>query len=268
MRYHSYLLILAAGFWGTVCSQRLAAQPIEVRPNENVSFQLCFYYDNVPGNPPATNQNEVLQLSVFAYSGYHQHDDSSRPKGSLVTTSFVTDGAGCSPTLNYTAPAVAGMHPILITGGGTSNTQEIWVGAWVNNGTCCVQLYENNDLFYKPNGAQPEHPSWYGLNVSVPTISKMQTIGQQYHQQTGDKLCVNDMSLNWGGVFDLGPRYDGTFWHSPHSEHTFGLNVDLPFSCNQTIYQRTMFSIATANGGAAGGSIVVHTDHYHLRFAD
>ena len=58
-------------------------------------------------------------------------------------------------------------------------------------------------------------------NVSVPTVAKMQVIAQQYRQQTGHRLCVNDMSLNWGGVFDLGPNYKPGyhFWNPPHAEH-------------------------------------------------
>jgi len=75
------------------------------------------------------------------------------------------------------------------------------------------------------------------------------------------------MSLNWGGVFDLGPGYGGQYWQSPHGEHRLGLNVDLPFSCNS--HRQTMFNIAMANGGGAGpGGILVHPDHYHLRFVD
>jgi len=57
------------------------AQPIEVRPGDVVQFQLCFYWENVPGNPPASNLDVVLQPEVFAMSGYHWHHDSARPKG-------------------------------------------------------------------------------------------------------------------------------------------------------------------------------------------
>ena len=245
------------------------AQPIEVRPGEVVQFQLCFYWENLPGQPPASNLDVVLQPEVLPMSGYHAHHDPARPKGSVLPSSFRTNYDGCSPLLQFYAPTVAGEHSMQVYANATSYNQEFWVGAWANNGFCCVQLYENQDLYYKPNGAQPEHPDWYGFNVSVPTVAKMQTIAQQYRQQTGQRLCVNDMSLNWGGVFDLGPRdpYYGQYWHSPHGEHQFGLNVDLPFSCNN--YLQTAYNIALANGGGAGpGGILVHSDHYHLRFVD
>jgi hypothetical protein len=243
------------------------AQPFEVRPGEGVDFQLCFYWEDLPGQPPASGVFVVTQPEVFSMSGYHWHDDASRPQGSIQPSSFTTSGDGCSPTLRFSAPIVAGMHPISIYAAASYVTQEIWVAAWANNGNCCYQLYENQDLYYKPSGAQPEHPDWYGFNVSLQTAAKTQTIAQQYRQQTGQQLCVNDMSLNWGGVFDLGPRYSGQYWQSPHAEHRLGLNVDLPFSCNNNL--QTMYNIALANGGGAGpGGILVHSDHYHLRFVD
>ncbi len=250
---------------------KVNAQPIDVRPGWDVQFVLCFSWEDLPGNPPAVGIDVVLQAEVLPLSGFHSHHNSLRPKGSIQPTSFSTGGDGCSPTLSFSAPIVAGIHPIVVYAPGTANTQEIWVGAWANGGTCCVQLHENQDLYYKPTGAQPDHPDWYGFNVSVPTVAKMQVIAQQYRQQTGHRLCVNDMSLNWGGVFDLGPNYKAVyqFWNPPHAEHRMGLNVDLPFSCNDEIYRQTMYNIALANGGGAGpGGILVHSSHYHLRFVD
>ena len=126
------------------------AQPIEVRPGEVVQFQLCFCWENLPGSPPASNLDVPLQPDVFAMSGYHWHHDSARPKRTIQPSSFRTSGDGCSPLLQFYAPAVAGMHPIVIYAAATTYNQEFWVGAWANNGTCCVQLYENQDLYYKP----------------------------------------------------------------------------------------------------------------------
>lgn len=241
-------------------------EPLYVRPTEVLSFQLCFYWENLPGQPPATDQPVVLQLDVYAQSGWHAHHDSNRPKGTLSGTNFTTYGDGCTGSINYTAPAVAGMHPILITSPPSGYILDIWVAEWANNGTCCYPLSENADLFYKPGGAQPEHPGSYGFNGTMNTVSRMLTIAQQYRQQTGDRLCVNDMSLPSGGIFDLGPAYNGLWWKPPHSEHTKGLNVDLTFGCNS--HPQTMYTIAIQNGGGDGpGGIYTHSNHYHLRFA-
>lgn len=39
-------------------SATIYAQPIQVRPQQTVDFQLCFYYENAPGNPPAAYQSD------------------------------------------------------------------------------------------------------------------------------------------------------------------------------------------------------------------
>lgn len=258
------LQILLASIGPQMLATIAIAQPIQVKPTEQAGFQMCFYYENLPGNPPAVNQLYVLQLG-YQTGGYHSHDDGLRPRGTLQPTSFTTDGSGCSPFLYYTATIVSGRQSILITGGGTSNTQEIWVYEAADGGPCCVQLYAGADYYFQ--GTQPEHPSWYGYNGTLHVVNVMPTIASQFRQQTGRQLCINDMSLNWGGVFDLGPRYRGTWWNGPHGEHRKGLNVDLPFSCLDP-YRQTAYNIAVANGGGDGpGGVLVHPDHYHLRFA-
>jgi len=80
------------------------AQPIEVRPGEVVQFQLCFYWENLPGSPPASNLDVSLQPDVFAMSGYHWHHDSARPKWTIQPSSFRTSGDGCSPRAPVLCP--------------------------------------------------------------------------------------------------------------------------------------------------------------------
>ena len=38
-------------------------------------------------------------------------------------------------------------------------------------------------------------------------------------------MGYNDMSLVWGGMFDIGPPY-GQFWNMPHCSHRLGRGVD------------------------------------------
>ncbi len=79
-------------------------------------------------------------------------------------------------------------------------------------------------------------------------------------------MGVNDMSLPSGGRFDLGPRYNGTWWNSPHGEHMWGVNADIPYQYLGG-YNQTFLSIAAANGGSGGGPILSYSNHYHLRFS-
>jgi hypothetical protein len=123
-----------------------------------------------------------------------------------------------------------------------------------------VALPDHPDYF--KTGAQPEHPDgWWGTSNAVSRIGQ---IAAQFRQETGLRTGVNDMSLQWGGRFDLGPRYGGLWWKGPHDEHMLGRNADIPYAFLGTPEQREQFRvIANANGGnplPEGGT------HYHLRF--
>jgi hypothetical protein len=93
------------------------------------------------------------------------------------------------------------------------------------------------------------------------TLQAIQTISQSYRQQLNQRLRINDISLPWGGLFDI----QGD-WLPPHWTHREGRNVDV--------------SIISAEGGTvnsqllrnlvrqAKGRIVRerNPDHYHLSF--
>jgi hypothetical protein len=111
---------------------------------------------------------------------------------------------------------------------------------------------------------------------SATAITVLQTIFSMFRAQTGIVGSVNDMSLGWGGSFDLGPS-TGTancpltnhqFWTNVcrHAEHRLGKNADIPFSGLGT-GQPAFLDIANLNGGAGGGPILNEGNHYHLRFA-
>lgn len=91
--------------------------------------------------------------------------------------------------------------------------------------------------YYTMSGRTPAHPinhfaqSW--------TIDLWKQIAWQYHIEfpTAAVLNINDISLKWGGLFDVGPT--GTcfvddaqtvpceFWKSPHKAHQRGRQADV-----------------------------------------
>lgn len=208
---------------------------------------------------PYYGQPVWWSVVVFLNSGYHNHDDGNRPNGSLSTTSNYTGGDGCASTTFY-APLIAGQYQVTATTNVGEDTASIFV------------ILQSPYLQYLPTystyqivGVQPQHPSNpYG---SFHAVYEIQQIASQFNQTTGVVMGVNDMSLPWGGMFDLGPAYGGTWWHTPkHGEHMWGLNADIPYAYLGG-YNQTFLSIATANGGAGGGPILPEPNHYHLRFA-
>ncbi|MBI4654020.1 MAG: hypothetical protein HY752_03400 [Nitrospirae bacterium] len=51
-------------------------------------------------------------------------------------------------------------------------------------------------------------------------------IGEDYYKDFNATLGINDMSLVWGGLFDIGPPI-GFFWSPPHKSHRKGTSVDI-----------------------------------------
>jgi len=71
----------------------------------------------------------------------------------------------------------------------------------------------------------------------------------------GQRLAYNDMSLEYGGLFDI----NGT-WAPPHSSHRFGVDADLrlvPAERRLRLHQ-----LITAAGISR---VIVEGNHWHLR---
>ncbi len=79
--------------------------------------------------------------------------------------------------------------------------------------------------YYQLVGATTYHPeNHYGTPYTVDALKK---IAVYAHDSLGvDTLYYNDMSLEYGGLFDIGPNY-GQLWHTPHKEHRTGKNCDM-----------------------------------------
>ena len=78
-----------------------------------------------------------------------------------------------------------------------------------------------------------------------------------------DQLGVNDMSLPWGGLFDL----DAT-WHHPHNEHRRGTNADVAVPAGPTYDEFARF-VQLVWVKELGHSILSErqvANHFHLRF--
>jgi hypothetical protein len=185
----------------------------------------------------------------------------------MSTTSF----DGCAYIYWY-APNAAGAHAITAytsMGGSASIFINVWTLPFTG------WLYElpsssNYQLVGSTNNHMLNHYGTANTVLAIPVIM------QQFKAETGLTPTVNDMSLGWGGTFDLGPAYAtancpaylAQFWTNScaHAEHRIGRNVDVPTSPLGS--QRPKFvAIATFYGAADGGPILDEGNHLHLRFA-
>jgi hypothetical protein len=82
-------------------------------------------------------------------------------------------------------------------------------------------------------GSTIDHPSAHWMTPVA--IERLRTVIAAFREQKGVIPLVNDMSLEWGGRFDLGPRYKSAicptpqYWIGPcsYAEHKFGTNADI-----------------------------------------
>ncbi len=242
------LLALSAVF-----SFQLFAQPIYL--GGSYQFTMCFVDS---GGHPFLGTIQFAAVAQ-AMSGYHAHSDGSRPNGTLEYQTVNTFANGCA-TNSFYATDIAGTHQLIGYPQPYGTPATIYVNVEYS-GLVEIPATSPN---YQRVGAQPEHPN--GFWATQNAVTQIQVIAQQFRMQSGMVMGINDASLQWGGRFDLGPRYGSAFWGPAHSEHEVGLNVDCPFQYLDP-YRTTFKTIATANGGNSGQGIFVEGNHYHLRFA-
>lgn len=90
-------------------------------------------------------------------------------------------------------------------------------------------------------------------------ISAIPLIAREYHAEfpkDGD-LLVNDISLRYGGLFDIGGD-----WAAPHITHRFGSQADVQKSTIPADHQTKFEEIAKKHGAR----ILIEGTHYHLDF--
>lgn len=170
------------------------------------------------------NYPVVLVSTPAAFSGGHEHDG-GRPTGhfevpgspSVYTTDTGLDG---SFLLSYVS-TVTGGHE-LITANSAADPQ-------VPTTTRTV-IVEVTGLVLAPvsptprkyllSGGTPRHPvNHFG---STSTVAGSTTAAADYFTQAGASIGINDMSLNYGGLFDA---IDD--WQPPHRSHRVGTSVDV-----------------------------------------
>jgi hypothetical protein len=172
-------------------------------PSTSQQLAACLYYNGLP----LSGETVYWQTTVTLGSGYHNHFV-GRPKGSFHTwtgnefASSVTVSDGCAYVYWY-SPAASGAHAILAytaLGGTTSLFINVWTlpfYGWL------FGLPAGAD--YNLVGATGDHPSnHFGTGNTVLAIP---LIMRDFRNLTGIVGSVNDMSLGWGGTFDLGPGY-------------------------------------------------------------
>lgn len=181
------------------------------------------------------NKQVTISVNVEDGTGGHIHTE-NRPNGTFTCASsqgassaictLTTDYNGQTP-FEFVATPVSGTHTITATCAGCNNTATAQVNVKVDGLIplpAAPQLYALQDSAGTVIGVVAgRHTANHYLTSTA--IGKLKELTNIYATvNPGTKLYLNDASLEWGGLFDVG---NNTPWSSPHSTHDKGRSLDI-----------------------------------------
>jgi len=177
------------------------------------------------------NANVRLEATAVPGSGGHDHHDANRPNGSLGGSSgtpyVVTGNTGTTGfVFPFTASEISGGHKITATCTDRTCPQEgpDTVRVMVSG---LQELGPGTD--YELIGQTASHTQNHYSTASL--IASLRILANAYAKAfPGDRLAYNDISLQFGGLFDVGKdKVSGALipWRTPHVTHRLGTEVDL-----------------------------------------
>ncbi|HZD05890.1 MAG TPA: hypothetical protein VE173_13270 [Longimicrobiales bacterium] len=229
-------------------SVTVSLHPTQVQPQGQTTVIVTV-------DPGVAGYDVQLSATGVANSGGHEHT-AARPVGTFGDLSGSTDENGVFQT-TYTASEFGGAETIKADINSVEGEEdlEVKVAGLTPLGT---------GMGYVLKGSNDAHPgNHYGTAIAV---AGLQAIADDYASAyPGSVLWYNDMSLERGGLFDIGPPY-GVFWHTPHDEHRLGTNCDVKKTDpgGVPLERRTWLEAKFIQHGS--NNTYEEANHWHLRF--
>lgn len=146
------------------------------------------------------------------------------PGATSATCTLTTDNNGQAPFI-FLPTAVSGAHTITGTCTGCSSTATAPVNVKVDNLITipASPLYALSDSKGVIGAIPEKHTDNHYLTATA--LSKLNDLATLYTTKVDPKaiLYLNDASLVWGGLFDVG----NTPWSRPHAAHQTGTSLDI-----------------------------------------
>ena len=256
------VLILPAGLTDTM-------GPVPQYQGNPWPAELTFSVSVDSGGIPVPNRNVILTFravdsvatgadSMFGHV-HHGANNVAKPRGTLSDTSFNTGGTGLA-TVSFTPPIISG--PVRIMGFSTAADtlrETILVG---------VPLLANmvqrpsDSLIGGPGTVHPDNH--WGTGEMIVRLNSL--ADSVYSRYNGKRLHYNDMSLQWGGKFDL----DETWAGRQHALHRLGRDIDLRTNVSPGVLSGAQLTFVRRRWQNLGGFILDERSsgapHFHLAF--
>lgn len=226
--------------------------------------ETIYVYDVTTGYIIPNSNVTLTPPKPRPFSGGHDHNDTSRPAGSLSPLSGNTGANGFQFQTTFTAPEVSGIV-------------DTYGNCTAPGGFTCFPNYDVPIGVEVPYFFELAPGSTYDLvgSYGMPGVNSQHTRNHfgtysftsklldlaalyymQYQNQPNPKLQFNDMSLEKGGLFDI---YNN--WHPDHFEHRVGISADLSLVAPA---RRRNLPLLLRKAGIVG-LVKVHANHWHIR---
>lgn len=262
------------------------------RPDLRTNHQLMVKLSG----PPNTNLRVYVQPEPR--SGGHDHDDTPRPHGYLLSpdqnwrntppldtttvaggnsnnssyeTAFVVfSGPSGTTNLYYIAPEISGEEWLIVSTEAPSPSERLSTTNQITVAVPALQELPSGPTIVLEGDLPAHQKNHFG---TADMIKATLALATNYFAKTRGKLPVNDISLPQGGMFDIGPPNYGPFWNykdgkkANHFGHRVGREVDIsiPSKLGNAIFER----IIQEQGWWLENSALWKKEgnHYHLNLA-
>lgn len=249
----------------------------QVEPTADASFTSLYVKENtidissggciwIFGDPQVPSHcrttYELLPDTFFTQdNGGHNHDDSNKPLGSFKVNGVEADVyeyfdfSDSSHTVTYTAAPFSG--DVILKSTHCTN-EDFWNPCFNEYRLIHVKITGLVSLPASTNynliGVTTIHPGSHHANASMMTfIERLSTEWAESHAI----LQINDISLKYGGHFDLNGNWTAS---DGHKQHFFGNDVDIHYV--GATNERRFAALVRRLGDVRYQ--VVHNNHHHI----
>jgi hypothetical protein len=199
-----------------------------------------------PWGSPIPHTEFWFTYGIQPFSAGHDHDDASRPKGTMNPEHGISGDDGWLE-VTFTAPEAAGelqIDTVFVTPQNQPGVGRDFASYKIDLVPISVGQLIGWTATHGDNH--------WGMPLLQSALEGAYAIFHALHPAAPFRL--NDSSLAGGGLFDINAN-----WAPPHASHRWGVNVDFDHTAVPVAQRRDLWAAFIANNF----HILVHTDHPH-----
>ncbi|MEX1136003.1 MAG: Ig-like domain-containing protein [Balneolales bacterium] len=189
------------------------------KTGENTSAGITVMAARETDNEPVSGLPVLLSVTAVPNSGGHHHHE-GRETGRLYQAEGVTDEEGVFTT-TFTSSEIGGEEWIAASSSQASQRDSVMIRVQVHG---LIPFPEGS--YYQLTGADEAHPQNHFI-TNERARDHLITASAEFARaswNTSGSMRINDISIEWGGLFDLNQAWTNG---RGHNSHRTGKDVDL-----------------------------------------